>query len=43
MSQFYFVFATRDEAYAALPQFQSDEAIAFRQKAEHYRQLEEES
>ena len=43
MNQFFFVFSTRDEAYAALPHFQSDEAIAFRQKAEHYRQLEQES
>ena len=43
MSQFYFVFATRDEADAALPRFQSDESIALRQRAEESRRREEES
>ena len=43
MSPFYFVFSTQSEAKAALPHFQSNEAIALRQKAEHYIQREQES
>mgnify|MGYP003341767788 FL=1 len=43
MSNFYFLFETQDEAVKALPSFDSDEAIALREKVAYWRQREEES
>lgn len=43
MNQFYFVFASQDEARAYLPSFNSPEAVALRQKAEQHAQNERDS
>lgn len=43
MEQFYFVFATYEEAIASLPQFESDKAVILRQEAQLSREREEES
>jgi hypothetical protein len=43
MKQFYFIFSTKEEAYAALPHFDSETSKQLREQAAEWRRREEES
>ena len=43
MEQFYFIFPTKEEAYAALPHFDSEASKQLREQAAEWRRREEES